>query len=268
MSLQRTSAAAARAVVVILTFNEADNIGRLIDRLHQIAPNLDVLVVDDQSPDGTAQIVDEAGQGRGGVYLLDGGPRQGLGAAYRAGFAWALDSGYDVIVQMDADFSHPPEKVTELITCLERADIVIGSRYVPGGSVRNWSRWRRLVSQAGNEYARAVLGLRVRDSTAGFRAFRRQALIDSGATSSNSSGYSFQIETTWNASRRGLTIAEVPITFVDRERGSSKMSVEIAVEALVLAVQWRWRDRTSGRAGRPVPPSVSGSDAGRDHVAA
>lgn len=258
-----TPTACANAVVVIPTYDEAENITRLLDRLREVAPDVDVLVVDDRSPDGTAQIVTEVGRSRGGVFLLDGGSKQGLGAAYRAGFAWALDSGYDVIVQMDADFSHPPEKVTDLIGALHDHDIAIGSRYVPGGSVHNWSLWRRFISWAGNQYVRLVLGLRVRDATAGFRAFRRQALIDSGATSSTSNGYSFQIETTWNASRRGLTMVEVPIAFVERQHGTSKMSLAIAVEALLRAAQWRWQ---ALRRGESAPDQAA--DSRRDHVAA
>ncbi len=257
-----------RAVVVIPTYNEADNIARLLDRLHEVAPRVDVLVVDDRSPDGTAEIVSEVSRGRGGVFLLNGGAKLGLGVAYRSGFAWAIENGYDVIVQMDADFSHPPEKVTDLIRSLEHADLAIGSRYVPGGSVHNWSRLRRLISWAGNQYVRLILGLPVHDATAGFRAFRRQALVNSGAITSTSNGYCFQIETTWCASRRGLEIAEVPIMFVDRQAGSSKMSLGIAVEALVRAPLWRGREMTGRAPHRPSRAREPGPDAGSDYVAA
>lgn len=260
--------AQAPAVVVIPTYNEAENIAALLDRLREVAPLIDVLVVDDQSPDGTAQIVAEVSRSHGGVFLMDGGPKQGLGAAYRAGFAWALDSGYAVIAQMDADFSHPPEKLTDLVCALEHCDIAIGSRYVPGGSVHNWSLLRRLISWAGNQYVRVVLGLGIHDATAGFRAFRRQALIDSGVMTSSSNGYSFQVETTWHASRCGLDIIEVPIAFVDRRQGSSKMSLGIAVEALLRAAQWRWQDMTGrGTAGR-VGPTDDTSDTRSHHAAA
>ena len=256
----------APAVVVIPTYNESESIAALLDQLHEAAPLVDVLVVDDQSPDGTAQIVAEVSRGRGGVFLMDGGPKQGLGAAYRAGFAWALDSGYAVIVQMDADLSHPPEKVTELVRALERNDIAIGSRYVPGGSVHNWSPLRRLISWAGNQYVRRLLGLGIHDATAGFRAFRRQALIDLGVMTSSSNGYSFQIETAWRATRCGLTIVEVPISFVDRREGSSKMSLGIAVEALLRAAEWRWQDLTHRHAQQIITRSAA--DPKDDHAAA
>ena len=227
-------------LVVIPTYDEAGGIEIVLDAVLRSAPTADVLVVDDNSPDGTASLVAAHPAFGGRISLLNRLEKDGLGAAYRAGFAWALSHGYDVIVQMDADLSHPPAKIPELIAALASADIAIGSRYVPGGAVSNWGAGRRLISRAGNTYVRSVLGLRVHDATAGFRAFRRDALVRLDVLASRSNGYSFQIENTWRASRLGLTTTEVPITFTDRTTGRSKMSAGIVREALALAVVWRW----------------------------
>ncbi|NRQ51084.1 polyprenol monophosphomannose synthase [Aeromicrobium stalagmiti] len=229
------------AVVVIPTYDEADGIEIMLDAVRRAQPSADILVVDDNSPDGTAALV--AGHPDFGyrVSLLSRDGKNGLGAAYRAGFAWALERGYDVIVQMDADLSHPPVKIPELIAALDRSDVAIGSRYVEGGGVSNWSVSRRFISWAGNTYVRTVLGLTVRDATAGFRAFRRESLLRLGVLDSQSNGYSFQIENTWRAGQLGLTTIEVPITFTDRTTGRSKMSAGIVREALALALVWRWR---------------------------
>jgi dolichol-phosphate mannosyltransferase len=180
--------------------------------------------------------------GTGRVFLLSRTSKDGLGAAYRAGFAWALGAGYDAIVQMDADLSHPPDRVPALLEALRTADVAVGSRYVAGGAVSNWSWSRRLISWAGNVYVRLVLGLPVHDTTAGFKAFRRHALEDIGAVHSASNGYCFQIENTWRAVRLGLSVAEVPITFSDRTIGTSKMSRSIVAEALTRVIVWRWRE--------------------------
>ena len=176
------------------------------------------------------------------MVLLDGGPKGGLGAAYRTGFRWALDHGFDAVVQMDADLSHPPELVPVLLAALDHADLAIGSRYVPGGSSSGWPLRRRLVSRAGNAYVGLVLGLPVHDATSGFRAFRREALVAVDATGSRSEGYCFQIETAWQATRRGIVTAELPIAFVDRVHGRSKMEARIALEALGRVLRWRWDD--------------------------
>ena len=250
-----------RCVVVIPTYNEAGNIAIAIDRVHAAAPDVDVLVVDDNSPDGTGGLVtghasfaagpsdscapgDRSSAGR--VFLLSRTAKDGLGAAYRAGFAWALAAGYDAVVQMDADLSHPAERIPALLSALESADVAVGSRYVSGGGVSNWTWSRRLLSWAGNVYVRLVLGLPVRDTTAGFKAFRRRALEDIDAVHSSSNGYCFQIENTWRAVRIGLRVTEVPITFTDRSVGTSKMSGSIAVEALTRVVVWRWRELRHG----------------------
>jgi len=228
------------AIVVIPTYNEADGIEIALDAVLRAQPDADVLVVDDNSPDGTAALV-AAHPGFGHhVHLLERQDKDGLGAAYRAGFTWALDRDYDVIVQMDADLSHPPAKIPELIDALRTSDMAIGSRYVPGGGTSNWSLSRRLISRAGNTYVRLVLGLAVHDATAGFRAFHRRSLLRLDVLGSRSNGYSFQIENTWRAATLGLRTTEVPITFTDRTTGQSKMSAGIVREALALVLVWRW----------------------------
>ncbi len=230
------------AVVIIPTYNEATGIEIVLDAVLQAAPTADILVVDDNSPDGTATLVTAHPAFGGQVFLLERPEKDGLGAAYRAGFSWALDRRYDVIVQMDADLSHPPATVPDLVAALESADVAIGSRYVAGGGVSNWTLGRRLISWAGNTYVRMVLGLDVHDATAGFRAFRRESLLRLRVLESRSNGYSFQIENTWRSSRLGLTTAEVPITFTDRTTGQSKMSAGIVREALALVLLWRWNE--------------------------
>jgi dolichol-phosphate mannosyltransferase len=245
-------------IVVIPTYNEALGVKTVLDAVLETAPDADILVVDDNSPDGTGLLVRAHPAYLHRIFLLSRAEKDGLGAAYRAGFAWAVDRAYDVIVQMDADLSHPPAKIPELVAALDDADISIGSRYVRGGGVRNWSLGRRLISRAGNTYVRGVLGLSVHDATAGFRAFRRDSLLRLGALESESNGYSFQIENTWRASRVGLSTAEVPITFTDRTTGESKMSTAIVREAVVRVLAWRWdeirqarRATASARIGRP-----------------
>lgn len=228
-------------VVVIPTYNEADGIEIMLDAVLRAEPSAEILVVDDNSPDGTAALVAAHPSFNHRVTLLNRPGKEGLGAAYRAGFRWALDQGFDVIVQIDADLSHPPAKIPDLVAALGGSDIAIGSRYVAGGGVSNWSISRRLISWAGNTYVRTILGLTVHDATAGFRAFRRESLVRLDVLESQSNGYSFQIENTWRAGRLGLTTTEVPITFTDRTTGQSKMSAGIVREALALVLVWRWR---------------------------
>ena len=226
-------------LVVIPTYEEAANIHEVLDRVLRAAPDVDVLVVDDSSPDGTAALVTAHPEHRTRVHVLVRPAKAGLGAAYRAGFAWALNRGYAAVVQMDADLSHPPESVPALIHALEDSDVAVGSRYVRGGAVRNWSLSRRLISRLGNLYVTLVLRLGVRDATAGFKAFRAEALETIGAVGSQSNGYCFQIENTWQAVQHGLRVTEVPITFTDRTRGQSKMSGAIVLEAVVRVLGWR-----------------------------
>ena len=246
-----------KSLVVTPTYCEAANITALLDGV-LAACDSDVLVVDDNSPDGTADLVRSHPMYRNRVHLLSRAGKEGLGAAYRAGFAWALDAGYDAVVQMDADLSHPPERLPAMLAALDTADVAVGSRYVRGGALRDWPLSRRLISWGGNVYVRLVLWLPVHDVTAGFKAFRRDALTRIGVLDSVSNGYCFQIENTWRASRSGLVITEVPITFSDRGLGESKMSSSIVREALARVLVWRWRelvrrgDRAAGR--QPTDP--------------
>lgn len=254
-----------KTLVIIPTYQEAANITHVLDRVLAAAPSVDVLVVDDDSPDGTGGLVTAHRLYCRRVFLLSRRPKAGLGVAYRAGYAEALDTGYEAVVQMDADLSHAPEDVPALLAALEHADLVIGSRYVPGGRTVGWPLSRRLVSWTGNLYVRAMLGLPVRDTTAGFRAFRTEALTAIDVLHSQSDGYAFQIETTWRARRRGLRIVEVPITFTERVAGASKMSTAIAVEALVNVLGWRLRSFR-----RPVDCTVASRvvpTRARDHAA-
>jgi dolichol-phosphate mannosyltransferase len=249
-----------KTLVVIPTYIEADNVADIIRRVRSAAPSVDILIVDDNSPDGTADLARAAGAELGQVEVLVRPGKGGLGVAYRAGFEHGFSKGYEVLVQMDADFSHPPEKLPELLARIdEGADVAIGSRYVPGGSTPHWPVQRRILSRVGNFYASRMLGLRVNDATAGFRAYRSTLLQRLEADSTRATGYGFQVELNYRAHRLGATIVEVPITFNDRVRGVSKMSWHIIGEAMSLVTWWGFRDRVLGRlpgrkAGIPVPP--------------
>jgi len=234
-----------RALVVIPTYQEADNVVETITRLRAIVPAAGVLVVDDASPDSTADVVEAAAPDLGGeVWVLRRPAKAGLGSAYRDGFRWGIDHGFDVLVEMDADLSHDAAALPSLLRPLDLgADLVIGSRYLPGGSIPDWSAHRRALSRWGNRYADAMLRLGVVDATSGYRAFRAGALLDIGFERIRADGYGFQIETTYRLARKGRRVVEVPISFVDRTEGSSKMSWRIIVEALVLVTGWGVRDR-------------------------
>lgn len=233
-----------RTVVVMPTYDEADNVATVLDRIRSAAPSVDVLVVDDNSPDGTADVVEAVGAGTGGVQVLRRPAKAGLGPAYRAGFDWALDHGYDVVVGMDADLSHDPAELPALIGAVEAgADLALGSRYVPGGAIPDWPVHRCALSRWGNRYATAVLDLPVSDVTSGYRAYRAGVLREIGVGGSRASGYGFLIEMVYRVARLGGKLVEVPIVFVDRELGTSKMSSPIIVEALVLVTLWGVRDR-------------------------
>lgn len=249
----------ADTVVVVPTYNEAANIDRLLEGLYAAVPAAHVLVVDDNSPDGTAARVRSRPEIGTSLFILDRPGKQGLGAAYRAGFAWSLEHGYANIVQMDADLSHPAVRVPALLDALAEADIAVGSRYVPGGAVRNWAWQRRVISRVGNIYVALVLGLGVRDATAGFKAFRREALLTLGVLDSQSEGYSFQIENAWRARRLGLRVAEVPITFSERAEGTSKMSFKIVAEALLRVPLWRAREIWQDHSDMPAFLAVGGA---------
>jgi dolichol-phosphate mannosyltransferase len=228
-----------RPLVVIPTYNESENIERMLLRIHECLPDAGILVVDDGSPDGTADIVKTVGAERPEVHLLARSAKSGLGSAYRAGFAWGLERGYDAFVEIDADFSHDPAALPSLLAPLEAGfDVSIGSRYIEGGSIPNWAWHRHLLSRGGNIYASSVLGLGVADSTAGYRAYSARILQQLDLERIRAEGYGFQIEMTYRAKQHGAAITEVPISFVDRAAGESKMSSVIVVEALGLVTWW------------------------------
>lgn len=227
--------AVARTIVVIPTYMEADNIVRVLERVRASVPDAHVLVVDDGSPDGTAAIAESTAVRLGGIDVLCRAAKTGLGSAYRDGFAWALARGFDVIVEMDADLSHDPAELPSLLRAVAHgADLAIGSRYVPGGSIPSWPWHRRLLSSAGNRYAAAMLRLSLHDLTSGYRAYRASLLSQVLTDDIAADGYGFQIEMAWRMARAGGVVREVPITFVDRTLGSSKLSRGVVVEALLL----------------------------------
>ena len=238
---------AGRVAVVIPTYNERDNIRPITARVRSAVPGADLLIVDDNSPDGTGQIADELAAADKHIQVLHRSAKAGLGAAYVAGFETVLDQGYDAIVEMDADGSHQPEELPKLLAGLGNADIVLGSRWAVGGKVLNWPKSRELLSRAGNSYARMMLGITLRDITGGYRAYRASALWKIGLEDVESVGYCFQIDLVRRAVQAGLTVAEVPITFTDRTRGTSKMSKAIVREALWQVTRW-------GITGRLGPP--------------
>jgi dolichol-phosphate mannosyltransferase len=228
-----------RVLVIVPTYNEAENAERILRRIRGSLPDAGILVVDDGSPDGTADLVDAVAAEIGQVYVLRREAKSGLGSAYRAGFAWGLGNGYEACVEMDADFSHDPDALPDLVAPLTRGhEVAIGSRYVPGGSIPNWKWHRHLLSWGGNRYASLMLGLGVADSTAGFRAYAASVLRRIDLDSVRAEGYGFQIEMTYRARQAGASIVEVPIRFVDRVAGESKMSSSIVVEALGLVTVW------------------------------
>ena len=232
------------ALVITPTYNERESIREVVSRLfNACGERVDLLVIDDGSPDGTAEIVAKLATEDSRIHLEQRPGKLGLGTAYVAGFRWAMERGYDEVVEMDADLSHDPADVPRLLDALQDADLVIGSRYVPGGGVSNWGRGRRLLSAAGNLYARMWLGYKIKDSTAGFRAYRTAALARIDLDTIASEGYGFQVEMTRRFHKAGLRIREVPITFTERVRGSSKMSRRIAIEAFTGVTRWGMRDR-------------------------
>ncbi|HEX4470491.1 MAG TPA: polyprenol monophosphomannose synthase [Nocardioides sp.] len=234
---------AGRVVMVVPTYNEADNLAWIVGRLRAAEPHVHVLVVDDASPDGTGKIADELAESDDAVHVLHRSGKGGLGAAYKHGFQVALDAGYDVIGEMDADGSHQPEQLHLLLDALHGADLVIGSRWVPGGSVVNWPLRRELLSRGGNLYVRLLLGVPVHDATAGFRVFRRTALEAIDLATVESTGYVFQTDMAARCLRLGLRVREVPIEFIERVRGDSKMSGRVALESLQRVTAWGLRER-------------------------
>jgi dolichol-phosphate mannosyltransferase len=260
-----------RPLVVIPTYNESENIERMLQRIGECLPEAGVLVVDDGSPDGTAELVEAAAAGYRDVHLLRRSEKSGLGSAYRAGFGWGLERGYDAFVEIDADFSHDPAALPALVAPIAAGyEVSIGSRYVEGGTIPNWAWHRHLLSKGGNLYASSMLGLGVLDSTAGFRCYSASILRRLDLDRIRAEGYGFQIEMTYRSKQHGASITEVPISFVDRAAGESKMSSFIVVEALGLVTWWglgrlagavrRVGRRGAGRRGSA--PAGSGSESG------
>ena len=236
-----------RVAVIMPTYNERANIEPTVGRVRSAVLEADVLVVDDNSPDGTGEIADKLAAEDSHVHVLHRDRKAGLGAAYIAGFHWALGEGYDVIVEMDADGSHRPEELPRLLDALASADLVLGSRYVPGGTVLNWPKSRELLSRGGNTYARLMLGIKLKDATGGYRAYRASTLRKIALDEVESQGYCFQIDLAMRAIRAGLTVTEVPITFVERVHGSSKMSRAVVAEALWRVTVWGLTGRRGSR---------------------
>jgi dolichol-phosphate mannosyltransferase len=242
---------AGRSVLVVVpTYQERLNVEAIMARVRATVPQAEILVVDDNSPDGTGALADGLASGDPCVHVLHRSEREGLGPAYLAGFRWGLDREYAVLVEMDADGSHQPEELPRLLAALRDADLVIGSRWVPGGSVVNWPTRRRLLSQGGNTYVRLALGIDLRDATGGYRAFRRSALDTIDLADVASHGYCFQVDLAWRAVLAGLRVVEVPIEFVERARGASKMSGSIVREALWRVTVWGVTRRVGRRADR------------------
>ena len=241
-----------RVLVVMPTYNERDNLEVIAGRLRAAVPTAHLLVVDDNSPDGTGKVADELADSDDQVHVLHRAAKNGLGAAYVAGFGWAREHEFDVVVEMDADGSHAPEQLPRLLAALEDADLVLGSRYVDGGAVVNWPKSRELLSRGGNLYTRMLLRLPLQDATGGYRAYRRTVLDGLPLDTISSQGYCFQVDLAWQTWQQGHRVVEVPITFVERERGESKMSRKIVVEALWRVTVWGLR---SARSQRPAGKS-------------
>lgn len=249
-------AAESRVVIVMPTYNERQNLEIIAGRIREAVPEADLLVVDDNSPDGTGDLADKLAEQDPHVQVMHRTEKAGLGRAYVAGFTWALDSGYDLVVEMDADGSHRPEDLPKLLAASAGADAIIGSRYVPGGTVVNWPKSREFLSKGANIYNRIMLGVRVKDATGGFRVYRAQTLRKIGLHGIESAGYCFQIDMTLRVLQGGMSITEVPITFVERERGASKMSNSVIIEAFTRVARWgvtAWLHgrKASSPGGRP-----------------
>jgi len=246
---------ARRAVICLPTYDERENLAPILEGIHAAVPAVDVLVIDDNSPDGTGRLADEIAARDPRVKVLHRAAKQGLGRAYLAGFAWALERDYGLVLEMDADFSHDPGHLPALLAAARDADLVLGSRYVPGGGTADWGLGRRLISRGGSLYARTILGVPVRDLTGGFKCFRREVLEALDLPTVECTGYAFQIELTYRAVRRGFRVVEVPIVFADRRVGQSKMSRRIVVEAMrkVWSMRFSRFARSSSSSGARPP---------------
>lgn len=248
-----SAAVSGRVIIVMPTYNERQNLEIIVGRIRGCVPDADLLVVDDNSPDGTGDLADKLAETDQHVQVMHRTEKAGLGRAYVAGFSWALERGYDAIVEMDADGSHRPEDLPKLLAALDgTADAVIGSRYVPGGTVVNWPKSREFLSRGANIYNRLMLGVSVKDATGGFRVYRAATLRKLDLNNIESAGYCFQIDMTLRVLQAGLELTEVPITFVERERGSSKMSNAVIREAFFRVAQWGIAARLRGRSAASV----------------
>jgi dolichol-phosphate mannosyltransferase len=245
-------AARGRVVIVMPTYNERQNLEIIAGRVREAVPDADLLVVDDNSPDGTGDLADKLAEADSRVQVMHRTEKAGLGRAYVAGFTWALDRGYDLIVEMDADGSHRPEDLPRLLATSATADAVVGSRYVPGGTVVNWPKSRELLSRGANLYNRVMLGVRVKDATGGFRVYRAATLRKIDLNGIQSAGYCFQIDMTLRVLQAGMTVTEVPITFIERERGSSKMSQTVILEAVARVARWGIGARLRGHSAAAI----------------
>jgi dolichol-phosphate mannosyltransferase len=255
-----------RTLVVLPTYNESENIETVVRRVREVVPTADILVVDDGSPDGTADIAEKLAVELGQIEVLRRAAKSGLGSAYRAGFRIGLERDYDAFVEMDSDLSHDPDALPSLLAASEAgADLVIGSRYVAGGRTPHWPWYRLAISRGGNLYARSLLGLEVRDSTAGFRVYSRRALTSFPIDEVRAEGYGFQVEMTYRVHGARGSITEVPIEFRDRELGTSKMSGRIVFEALVLVAWWAVRDRILRRSPGSGPSRRPGDGSSVPH---
>jgi dolichol-phosphate mannosyltransferase len=247
---QRSFGPLGKVLVIIPTYNEAENVQPIVKRVRDSVPDAHVLIADDNSPDGTGKIADELARADEQVHVLHRQGKEGLGSAYLAGFRWGIDQGYGVLCEMDADGSHQPEELPRLLTALKGADLVLGSRWIPGGRVVNWPRTREYLSRGGSTYSRFMLDVPIRDVTGGYRAFRKETLEGLGMAEVASAGYCFQVDLAWRAVKAGFHVVEVPITFVERERGDSKMSRAIVAEALWRVTAWGVGARAGRLAGR------------------
>src|SRR5579859_3601038 len=250
--MSERDAAASRVLIVMPTYNERQNLEIIVGRIREAVPDADVLVVDDNSPDGTGDLADKLAEKDQRVDVMHRTEKAGLGRAYVAGFSWALERGYDLIVEMDADGSHRPEDLPKLLATVGSADAVIGSRYVPGGTVVNWPKSREFLSRGANFYNRLMMGVRIRDATGGFRVYKAGTLRKIDLTTIDSAGYCFQIDMTLRVLQAGLVLTEVPITFVERELGASKMSSSVILESFVRVAQWGITARLHGHSAAAV----------------
>jgi dolichol-phosphate mannosyltransferase len=247
-----------KTLIIIPTYNEAENLRPLLEAIFSFVPATDILIVDDNSPDGTGELADAIAAEDGRVHVLHRAGKLGLGTAYIAGFKYAIAHGYDAAFEMDADFSHDPRYLPDFLKAIEHADLVIGSRYVRGGGTPNWSLVRRFISGGGNIFARFMLGIPVHDCTAGFRCYRREVLESIDLDTIQSQGYAFQVELAYRVMQQGFKIVEIPIVFLDRRVGKSKMSRKIVLEAFVYVL----RTRFGIAAPSPVTPSKRQLEAG------